>query len=109
MTTLPSLATWLRTRTPSPPDALAIRIDAMTAAAADAPASADALVACAEGAMAGLLHDGCLTRTSALDLLAIDALITYAFEVAADEPERIEEHAQRALAVMARLSEPYPA
>ena len=81
----------------------------MTAAAADAPASADALVACAERAMSGLLHDGCLTRTSALDLLAIDALITYAFEVAADEPERIEEHAQRALAVMARLSAPYPA
>jgi hypothetical protein len=109
VTSPPSLATWLRTRTPSPPDALAIRIDAMTAASADAPASADALVACAERAMSALLHDGCLTRGSALDLLAIDALITYAFEVAADEPERIEEHTQRALAVMARLSEPYPA
>ena len=67
------------------------------------------LVASAEDAMRTLLSDGCLTRSSALDLLAIDALITYAFEAAADEPERLEMRAKRALASIAALTEPYQA
>ena len=33
-----------------------------------------------------LLRDDCATRASALDLLAADALATYAFEAAAESP-----------------------
>ena len=51
--------------------------------------------------LARLLSDGCLTRRSAVDLLATDALITYAFEASSDEPATIEARAARA---MARLS-----
>ena len=36
-------------------------------------------------------------RGSALDLLAADALATYAFEAAADAPETLEEHAREAM------------
>jgi hypothetical protein len=62
-----------------------------------------------EAAMEALLVEGCLTRQSALDLLAIDALVTYAFETAADEPVSLEERAGRALARIAALAEPYSA
>lgn len=74
----------------------------------DAPLSV-ALLASAESAMTALLGDGCLTRESALDLLAVDALITYAFEAAADEPDRLEERSEQALAAIAALAEPYRA
>ena len=83
---------------------------AMTAAVGgtDVPI-AEALLASAEGAMAALLSDGCLTRESALDLLAVDALVTYAFEAAASDPSLIHDRARRALADIAALATPYPA
>ena len=81
----------------------------MTAHRADRPTSSAELLDAAGEAMATLLHDGCLTRSSALDLLAVDALVTYAFESAADEPERIDAHAHQALATIAALAEPYRA
>lgn len=68
-----------------------------------------ALLGSAEHAMTKLLGDGCLTRASALDLLAVDALITYAFEAAADDPDQLEERAEGALAMIAALAEPYRA
>lgn len=71
--------------------------------------AADALMDASEGAMAHVLVEGCLTRESGLDLLAIDALITYAFEAAADEPVVLQERAGRALARIAALAEPYGA
>jgi hypothetical protein len=81
----------------------------MTAHRADRSTSSDELLDAAREAMATLLHDGCLTRSSALDLLAVDALVTYAFESAADEPERIDASAHQALATIAALAEPYRA
>ena len=54
--------------------------------------------------MAAVLTDGCLTRGSALDLLAVDALVTYAFEAAADEPDKLEERTERALVTIAALA-----
>ena len=109
VTSLPPLASWLRTRTPTPPDALLARIDAFVAGQREAPTSAESLIDCAASAMTTLLGSGCLTRQSALDLLAVDALITYAFEAAADEPDRIDERARRALTTIAALAEPYSA
>jgi len=101
------LSAWLRARTPVPPPQLVARLDAMTTAIASEEASADVLLAAAERAMGGLLRDGCLTRGAALDLLAVDALVTYAFEAAADDPEQLEDCAARALARISVLAEPY--
>lgn len=81
----------------------------MTAHRAERPASSEELLGAAREAMATLLQDGCLTRPSALDLLAVDALVTYAFESAADEPQRIDTRAHHALATIAALAEPYRA
>lgn len=109
------LADWIRTRRPAPPPPLLARIEALSGAVADvapmAPAApvADVLLDAAERAMRGVLHDGCLTRDSAIDLLAIDAIVTYAFEAAADDPELLDARTRRALERIAGLAEPYPA
>ena len=71
--------------------------------------AAEPLVNSSEVAMERLVVDGCLTRDAALDLLAVDALVTYAFEAAADEPSSLEARAGRALARIAALAEPYTA
>ena len=109
VTTHAPLSAWLESRTPAPPPELAARLRVMTADRADRPASSEELLGAAREAMAMLLHDGCLTRPSALDLLAVDALVTYAFESAADEPQRIDALAHHALATIAALTEPYHA
>jgi hypothetical protein len=103
------LAAWLDARTPPPPPELAARLHAMTAPFSAREATAEVLLDAAHGAMTTLLRDGCLTRPAALDLLAIDALVTYAFEATADEPERIDDRARQALARIAALAESYPA
>ena len=108
MSTPTPLAAWLGSRTPPPPAALTERVTAMTAEHGGA-APVESLLASAEAAMAALLHDGCLTRGSALDLLAVDALVTYAFEAAADEPQLLDDRARRVLATIAALAEPYRA
>ncbi len=109
MTTPPPLATWLRARTPAPPDALAARLESLTAGHEASAPSAQALLEAAETGMRALLRDGCLTRSCALDLLAIDALVTYAFEAAADDPDDIDVRAADALRTIAALAEPYRA
>ena len=131
MTTHAALSAWLRSRTPVPPPELAARIESMIATleselgsdsncaqhASDSKgigepqfeSDPNSLIDAATTAMATLLHDGCLTRESALDLLAIDALVTYAFEAAADDPDCIEARAEGALASIATLAEPYRA
>ena len=103
------LSAWLESRTPPPPPELAARIRTLTARWSDREPVAEVLLDAAHDAMRTLLHDGCLTRTSGLELLAVDALVTYAFEVAADEPARIEACAHEALAKIAALAESYRA
>ena len=109
------LADWLRTRMPAPPPLLLARIEALAGAAPDAVSGAvaapvaDVLLDAAERAMRSALRGGCLTRDSAIDLLAIDAIVTYAFEAAADDPDLLESRTRRALQHIAALAEPYPA
>lgn len=86
------LRDWLASRTPSPPPRLAARL----AAAMPASESSDpndtpgSLIAAA----AAILHETVdqpgneRNGTAALDLLAADALITYAVEAAAEDCER---------------------
>lgn len=106
-----TVAGWLASRTPAPPTQLASRIEHLVTTASaghnSALAPVELLLDAAERTMRGLLLDGCLTRESALDLLAVDALVTYAFEAAADRPEELEALATGALARIAALAEPY--
>ena len=104
-----AVAAWLRERSPEPPGQLLARIDAMLAAHVADVEHGDALIAVAESAMTELLRDGCLTRESALDLLAVDALVTYAFEAAADDPDTLDARTTRALSRIAALAAPYRA
>lgn len=115
MTHSQSVAAWLATRTPAPPRHLAERVEALCApsaarrAASDDATIAEQLLDATEDAMRALLPHGCLTRESALELLAVDAIVTYAFEASADQPEQIEQLAGAALARIAALTEPYDA
>ena len=101
------LSAWIRGRSPAPPRELLSRIEAMAARASRTIAPADALLDAAETVMADVLRDGCLTRESALDLLAVDALVTYAFEAAADAPDQLDARTEAALSRIAALAEPY--
>ena len=94
---------WLRATEPPAPERLAARV-AGAIGAGETHAVADAPDVCLDAASA-LLRDVVARptagRESALDLLAVDALVTYAFEAAADAPETVR---QRALGAMAQLA-----
>ena len=94
---------WLHSRTPQPPVALAARIDALLTAqdrqsALDIP---EALQAAGDHLLVDLLQCHASSRDSALDLLAVDALMTYMMESAAED---ILTLGSRATAAMARIS-----
>jgi hypothetical protein len=100
-----AVAAWVRERSPAPPAPLLSRIDEMLSAHATEGAPADALLDIAVSVMPELLRDGCLTRQSALDLLAVDALVTYAFEAASEDPATLDDRSTTALARIAALAE----
>jgi hypothetical protein len=92
---------WLAHREPSPPRVLRERVEALALESPDQADPASALLAAAEVALARLARNASDDRATALDLLAIDALVTYAFEFAADRPDTIPALSERA---MSRLS-----
>jgi hypothetical protein len=99
---------WLSTRTPAPPAPLAARVrSALGARMSDRSSSAheDALAA-AESLLAELLALDCAKRDRALDLLAVDAMVTYAFEAAAEFPDTLSARATAAMAAIAKLVDP---
>ena len=99
--TTPYHGAWLAARAPAPPPALATRLRQLLGESALAePATPGALVGAAARVLGDLLADGCDTRASALDLLAADALATYAFEAAGETPARLEAEASRAMRVI---------
>ena len=100
-----TIAEWLAARTPRPPRALSARIgvvmgEALALGVSDAPA---AFVEAGERLIADLLRRGTTTRESALDLLTADALVTYAFEAAAEAPADLADRAADAMARIAAL------
>jgi hypothetical protein len=99
-----TVADWLATRTPAPPPALAERVRSALGPALewDASAVSDAVLAAAESLLSELQREGCTCRAQALDLLAVDALVTYAFEAASERPDTL---AARADAAMRRIAE----
>jgi hypothetical protein len=84
------ISDWLESRLPAPPPALAERMRALLGADADAAADEvhDVLASASERALRDLLARGDHSRAIAQDLLAIDALVTYACEAAAEAWEK---------------------
>ena len=109
MTAPGPLSAWIRGRSPAPPPQLLSRIERVAEGSSRANPPSDALLDVASAAMADVLRDGCLTRDCALALLAVDALVTYAFEAAADDPDQLDARTEAALARIADLARPYDA
>jgi hypothetical protein len=90
---------------PRPPAALAQHLEGLLAPFASQPSERvpEVCLEVGERLLDSLLCSGSTSRGTALDLLAVDALVTYAFEAAADAPELIESRAARAMARIAAL------
>ncbi len=98
---------WLGAVQPPPPKALLGRLRELMSPHADRPASEapEACLQVGETRLKSLLAEGATDRESALDLLAIDALVTYAFEAAVHDPTRLEALADDAMARIAGIPE----
>jgi hypothetical protein len=99
---------WLSARAPAPPEPLAMRLRAalgprLVDGSSEAP---DALLSTAKSLLAELLALDGAGRDRALDLLAVDALVTYAFEAAAEDPDMLSERATEAMTSIASLAAP---
>ena len=66
------------------------------------------MLATAEGLLAELLTLDGAARDRALDLLAVDAMVTYAFEAACESPETLRARATDAMSAIAWLVAPVP-
>jgi hypothetical protein len=100
-----TLAAWLDARRPAPPPELRARVDAALGAALHG-APGDAATACldaAERLVRDLVREHATSRDSALDLLAADALVTYAFEAASERPGELPARARDAMVRFAAL------
>jgi hypothetical protein len=90
----------------SAPPALIARVQAVLAAdegAASLPA-AESLLRAGETLLKAVLDDSEAGRAVALDLLAADTCVTWAFEAAADEPGTLPARAEDAMRRIAELS-----
>ena len=70
----------------------------------DSSAPARTLIESSRAALGKLLPHGCLDRKDAVELLAVDALVTYAFEAAAEDPESLQQLAQEAMKTFSSLA-----
>ncbi|MFI5230108.1 MAG: hypothetical protein ACHQWU_13625 [Gemmatimonadales bacterium] len=98
-----TVASWLAAARPEAPAPLAERVREYIAAGGARPA-AEAPEVCVDAAVAllgELLSRASTGRESALDLLTVDALVTYAFEAATVSADRLR---PRALDAMSRLA-----
>lgn len=97
---------WLAERTPAPPAPLAARLhEALAEHLGDRKANAhDVMLATAEGLLGELLALDCAARDRAIDLLAVDAMVTYAFEAACESPDTLRARATDAMGAIAALA-----
>jgi hypothetical protein len=101
-----TVADWLDARSPAPPAQLVDRLRAALGPALvrDAAEVPQAFVDAAETLLVTLVRVGCASRDRALDLLAVDALVTYAFEAASDDPESLDARAHHAMRRLAEIA-----
>ncbi len=94
-----TIAEWLAGRTPVPPENLAARVrEALGATATqDAEFTVVRCLDAMESLLVSLKDDEEAGRERALDLLAADALVTYAFEAAAERQDLLAEIAEGAM------------
>ena len=95
---------WLAGREAGVPRALAARVRAAVRADAGGADAGDELLAAADLVLRNVLAAQPMTRAHALDLLAADALVPYAFEAAADDPPRIPARADAAMQRIASMA-----
>jgi len=97
---------WLRGRAPAAPPHLFARVDQALGRRGDRPLTEapEQCVDAAEELLRELLARPTAGRDSALDLLAVDALMTYAFEAAASEPDALGDRADHAMTRLASLA-----
>ena len=90
---------WLDELSPPPPPVLAdrIRLSLQPHYARPFAELPDACLDAGEILLGQLLASGSTSRESALDLLTVDALVTYAFEIASTAPETFMNTASRAM------------
>lgn len=93
---------WLHRRVPPPPPALAMSLASVVGDARCSKADIPALLIAKAEALVAKLGDG---RDSANDLLAADALITYALEATAEHAGAIETTARLAMMSIARTAD----
>jgi hypothetical protein len=105
-----TLSVWLDARTPKPPEALAERIRAVLAPVLDHEVEEGGgrthgeLLAAAASLLSATPGSESEERGAAHDLLAADALVTYAFEIAAENPDSIEGLAESAMRYFGALA-----
>ena len=98
---------WLQARTPPPPAAMLARVVKAlgTRAGEDAAQSSALCLDAATELLDELLTQDPLGRESAIDLLAVDALVTYAFEAAAGDFNQLDGRASAAMVRLGALAE----
>ncbi|HUO51302.1 MAG TPA: hypothetical protein VMT93_02185 [Gemmatimonadaceae bacterium] len=90
---------WLATRAPAPPENLAERLRRALGPSLERD-QGETVIACLdalEALLVDLRDDPEAGRERALDLLAADALVTYAFEAAGEEPLTLMDVAKGAM------------
>lgn len=95
---------WIAEREPPPPPRLRERLVELLHTHVRGEVTPEALVRASGEVLAQLVRDGETARASALELLAADALATYAFESQSDDPDALEARcawAMRHLSVVA--------
>ncbi|HYW31337.1 MAG TPA: hypothetical protein VE869_07505 [Gemmatimonas sp.] len=105
-----TVGSWFASLDPRPPAALATRIEGLLSPFASEPGDRvpDVCLEVGERLLNELLVSGCTSRGTAVDLLAVDALVSYAFEAAAQSPGTLEQRAARAMARISALPEGRP-
>ncbi|MEP7381460.1 MAG: hypothetical protein ABI910_07215 [Gemmatimonadota bacterium] len=105
MTSL-TLSQWLTTRVPAPPPALAARLQVLSREGDDGESIPEALVVASREVLRRLLHDGQTAREGALELLAADALATYAFEAEGESPGDLDARCSWAMRYFSAIADP---
>lgn len=98
--------TWVKSQSGDAPPALVGRVGVVLEANPDWEALhvAEALLMAGERLLASVMTDSTAGREVALDLLAADACVTWAFEAAADEPSSLPLRAEQAMERIAGLA-----
>jgi hypothetical protein len=101
-----TIAQWLRSRTPPAPEALRARVEAAlgSSASSDVGAAPELFLSAAVTLLEPLLARDDAGRESALDLLAADALVTYAFEAASTDGDQLDTRTRDAMVRLAGLA-----